>query len=168
MSISMHQAFVPPVTHALNSLAAILDKIAAHCEARKIDPAVFVNARLFPDMFPLSRQVQIASDMSKGGAARLAGQEPPSWEDNETSIADLIARLRKTIDYLQSFRPEQIDGSEERPIVLKTRSGERHFKGQDYLSYYVLPNVYFHITTAYGIARSNGVEIGKTDFLGAK
>lgn len=167
MSISMHQAFVPPVVRALDNLADILGKIALHAEARKIDPSVFINARLFPDMFPLSRQVQIASDMAKGGAARLAGVEPPKYEDDESSIAELIARLKKTIDYLQSFDAAQIDGSEERAITLQMRSGDRHFKGQDYLTFYVLPNIYFHITAAYAIARSNGVELGKADYLGA-
>lgn len=166
MSLSMYQAFIPPAIRALSNLAAFLDKIATHAETRKIDPAVFVNARLFPDMLPLVKQVQIASDTVKGGAARLAGQEPPKYEDNETSFPELQARIQKTINYLQSFTSEQIDGSEDKAITLAMRSGELHFKGQDYLTTYVLPNLYFHVTTAYAIARSNGVELGKRDFLG--
>lgn len=167
MSLSMYQAFIPTAVRVLKSCSACLDKVAAHAEAKKIDPSVFLNARLYPDMFALTRQIQIASDMVKGGAARLAGQEPPSWSDDEASFPDLQARIQKTIDFLQSFKPEQIDGSEERAIVLKTRVGERHFVGQAYLLEYVLPNLYFHVTTAYAIARSNGVELGKKDFLGA-
>lgn len=166
MSISMYSVFMPATTRALNNLIGILDKVAAHAEARKIDPAVLINSRLFPDMFPLSRQVQIATDMVKGGAARLAGQTPPSYEDNEASIPDLVARVRKTLDYLASFTPAQIDGSEDRPITLKMRQGELNFRGEDYLLGYVLPNMYFHVTTAYAIARHNGVELGKADFLG--
>lgn len=166
MSISMYSVFMPATTRALNNLIGILDKIAAHAEARKIDPAVLINSRLFPDMFPLSRQVQIATDMVKGGAARLAGQTPPSYEDNEAGIPDLVARVRKTLDYLATFTPAQIDGSEERPITLKMRQGELNFRGEDYLLGYVLPNMYFHVTTAYAIARHNGVELGKADFLG--
>ncbi|GAA5159459.1 DUF1993 domain-containing protein [Viridibacterium curvum] len=166
MSISMYQAFIPPAQRALRNLSAILDKIAAHAEARKIDPAVFLSARLFPDMLPLTRQIQIASDTVKGGAARLAGQEPPKWEDTETTFAELQQRVGKTLDYLASFTPEQIDGSEDRDITLQMRSGDLHFKGQGYLLGFVMPNLYFHITTAYAIARSNGVELGKKDFLG--
>lgn len=166
MSISMYQAFIPPAIRALTNLSAVLDKIASHAQARKIDPAVFVTARLFPDMLPLVKQIQIASDTVKGGAARLSGQEAPKFEDNEASFPELQARIQKTIAYLQSFTSEQIDGSEDKAITLTMRSGELHFKGQDYLTAYVLPNLYFHVTTAYAIARSNGVELGKSDFLG--
>ncbi len=166
MTISMHQALVPPVTRMLGSLAAILGKAAAHCEARKIDPAVLVSARLYPDMFPLSRQVQIATDIAKGGAARLAGVEPPSWEDKEATIPELVERLERTIAYLRTFGAAQIDGSEDREIRLKLRQYERQFTGLDYLLQFVLPNVYFHVTTAYNILRHNGVEIGKQDYLG--
>ena len=166
MSISMYQAFIPGAVRALENCIEILNKTAAHAEARKIDPSVFFNARLAPDMFPLSRQVQIASDTVKGGAARLAGEEPPKYEDNETTLAELAARLRKTADYLQSFKPAQIDGSEDRPIVIKMRSGELNFSGQNYLLSFVLPNLFFHVTTTYAIARHNGVELGKKDFLG--
>ena len=166
MSISMYQAFIPGAVHALESLIEILNKVAAHAEARNIDPAIFVNARLAPDMFPLSRQVQIASDTVKGGAARLSGEEPPKYDDFETSFPELVARLRKTIDYLQTFKPAQIDDSEERAVVIKTRTTDLHFNGLSYLTGFVLPNLYFHVTTAYAIARHNGVELGKKDYLG--
>jgi len=166
MSISMYQAFIPPTIRTLTNLAAILDKIAAHAEAHKVDPAVFVAARLFPDMLPFVKQVQIASDTVKGGAARLAGQEAPKFEDDEASFPELHARIQKTIAYLKGFQPEQIDGSEDKDITLVMRNGELHFKGLAYLTSYVLPNLYFHVTTAYAIARSNGVDLGKRDFLG--
>ncbi len=166
MKISMYQASVPTFTLMLNNLSAILEKAAAHAEAKKIDPAVLLNARLYPDMFPLSRQVQIATDNAKGCAARLAGAEPPKYEDNETTFSELIARIRKTAEYLATFKPEQIDGSEDRAITLKFRDTTRKFVGMPYLLNYVLPTIYFHITTAYGILRHNGVEIGKQDFLG--
>lgn len=166
MTISMYQAFIPGAVRALENCIEILNKIAAHAEAKKIDPSIFVNARLAPDMFPLSRQVQIATDTVKGGVARLAGEEPPKYEDNETTLSELAARLRKTADYLQSFTPAQIDGSEEKPIVIKMRSGELDFTGQNYLLSFVLPNLYFHVTTTYAIARHNGVDLGKKDFLG--
>ena len=162
----MYQASVPVFTRALNNLAAILEKAAAHAEARKIDPAVLINFRLFPDMLPLSRQVQIATDGAKGGIARLAGGEPPKYEDNETSFADLIARLRKTVAYLESIKPEQIDGSEDKTVTWKTQTTTRTMQGMPYLLSHVTPNVYFHVTTAYDILRHGGVEIGKQDFLG--
>jgi len=166
MNMSMYQAFIPPAIRTLNNLSAILDKIAAHAEARKIDPTVFITARLFPDMLPFVKQIQIASDTVKGGAARLSGQEAPKFEDNEASFPELQARIQKTIAYLHGFTPEQIDGSEDKDITLAMRSGELHFKGLAYLTSYVLPNLYFHVTTAYAIARSNGVDLGKRDFLG--
>lgn len=166
MSISMYQAFIPPAIRALTNLAAILDKIAVHAEARKIDPTVFVTARLFPDMLPLVKQIQIASDTVKGGAARLSGQDAPKFEDNEANFPELQSRIQKTIDYLQGFTPELIDGSEDKDITLVMRNGDLHFKGMTYLTTYVLPNLYFHVTTTYAIARSNGVELGKRDFLG--
>lgn len=166
MSISMYLATVPPIRRSLSNLREILGKAAAHAEARKIDPSVLVNARLYPDMFPLSRQVQIATDMAKGAASRLAGLEPPKYEDTEATFAELVARLDKTIALLESIKPEQIDGSEERDIVIPMRDRTLTFKGLPYLLDYVLPNVYFHATTAYAILRHNGVEIGKKDFLG--
>jgi hypothetical protein len=166
MKISMYHACVPVFIRMLENLAAILEKAAAHAEARKIDPAVLVQGRLFPDMFPLSKQVQIASDAAKGGAARLAGIEPPSFEDNETSFPELVARIRKTIDFLRTLKPEQFEGSEDRTVTWKTRSGEKSMQGMPYLLNHVQPNLYFHVTTTYAILRHNGVEIGKGDFLG--
>ena len=166
MKISMYQASVPVFSRALNNLAANLDKAAAYGEARKIDPAVLINYRLYPDMLPLLKQVQIASDSAKGGVARLAGGEPPKYEDNETSIPELIARLRKTVAYLESVKPEQIDGSEDKTVSWKTQTTTRTMQGMPYLLSHVTPNVYFHVTTAYDILRHCGVEIGKQDFLG--
>jgi len=150
----------------LSNLRNLLEKASTHAEAKKIDPSVLVNARLYPDMFPLSRQVQIATDMAKGAASRLAGQEVPSYEDNEATFPELIARLDKTIALLATFKPGDIDGSEDRTITLPMRDRTLTFKGLPYLIDYVLPNVYFHTTTAFAILRHNGVEIGKKDFLG--
>ena len=166
MTISMYQASVPVCTRMLNNLAAILEKAAAHAEARKIDPAVLINDRLYPDMLPMGRQVLIASDTAKGGAARLAGVEPPKYEDNEKTFAELIERLRKTVAYLETFKPEQIDGSEKRMITVKVRDDTLTLEGLPYLLHRVLPNLYFHVSIAYAILRHNGVEIGKKDYLG--
>jgi hypothetical protein len=164
--ISMYQASVPTLVRALNNLAAVLDKGAAHAEAKKIDPAVLVSSRLYPDMFPLSKQVQIASDIAKGGSARLAQQEPPAFADEEKTFADLVERLRKTIAYLESLKPEQFDGAEDRTVTWKTRDSTRSMQGMPYLLNHVLPNVFFHATTTYDILRHNGVELGKLDYLG--
>jgi hypothetical protein len=166
MKISMYQASVPVFVHSLNNLAAILEKGAAHAEAKKIDPAVLVSGRLFPDMFPLVRQVQIASDSAKGGAARLAGVEPPVFEDNEKTFPELIARVKKTVAYLQTLTAEQIDGSEDKTVTWQTRTSSKSMQGLPYLNSHVIPNLYFHVTTAYNILRHNGVELGKKDFLG--
>jgi hypothetical protein len=166
MTISMYQASVPVFVHALNNLAHILEKGAAHAEAKKIDGGVLPNLRLFADMFPLARQVQIASDSARGGAARLAGLEMPSYEDNEKTIPDLIARVRKTVAYLETLTPAQIDGSEDKTINWTTRSGTKSMQGLPYLHRHVIPNLFFHITTTYNILRHNGVELGKKDFLG--
>ena len=166
MPISMFDACVPPIAHALKNLSDILQKGAAHAEARKIDPSVLVTARLFPDMFPLSRQIQIATDQGKGGPARLAGMEPPKYEDNETTFPALIARIDRTVSFVETFRRDQIDGSEERKITLVAGPRTLNFAGLPYLTHFVLPNLYFHSTTAYNILRHNGVEIGKMDFLG--
>jgi hypothetical protein len=166
MSLTMYQASIPAFVRMLGNLSAILDKAAAHAEAKKIDPAVFVNARLAPDMFPLSRQVQIATDMVKGCAARLAGIEVPHYEDNETTFAELQARIDKTKAFIQSVNASQIDGSEERPITLKFGSRELSFLGQAYLLDFVLPNFHFHLSMTYAILRHNGVEIGKKDYVG--
>jgi hypothetical protein len=166
MSISMYLASVPPILRVLTNLKAILEKAAAHAEAKKIDPSVLVNARLYPDMLPFSRQIQIATDTAKGAVSRLAGLEAPKFEDNESTFQELMARLDKTIALLATFKPEQIDGSEDRTITLPMRDKTLTFKGMPYLLDYVLPNIYFHATTAYAILRHNGVEIGKQDFLG--
>ena len=166
MSISMYQASVPPLIRSLNNLVAILEKAAAHAEAQKIDPAVLINSRLYPDMLPLSKQIQIAADVAKKGVARLAGLEAPVFEDNETTFSELISRLQKTTAYLETFTPEQIDGSEEKSISLPVRQETMIFQGLPFLLYFVLPNVYFHVTTAYGILRHSGVELGKMDYLG--
>lgn len=167
MTLSMYQAAVPPLTHSLGNLAGILEKGAAHAEAKKIEPAVLIGSRLYPDMFPLSRQVQIASDVSRRGIARLAGVEAPAMEDSETTFPELIARLQKTIAYLETFTPEQLDGTEAKSIELPVGGNTMKFAGQPYLLYFILPNVYFHVTTAYDILRHSGVEVGKLDYLGA-
>jgi uncharacterized protein len=166
MTISMYQASVPPLVRTLSNLVAILEKGAAHAEAKKIDPSVLINMRLFPDMLALGRQVQIASDIARRGVARLAGLEAPPMEDSEATFAEFIARLQKTIAYLETFKPDQIDGSEEKSIAIPMRGDTIHFDGLPYLLYFVLPNVYFHVTTTYDILRHCGVELGKLDFLG--
>ncbi len=166
MSISLYQASVPSFVRMLGNLSEILNKAAAHAEAKKIDQAIFINGRLAPDMFPLSRQVQIATDMVKGCAARLAGVEVPSYEDNESSFAELQIRIIKTIAFLQTLSPEQIDGNEERAIHLKFGSNEMNFLGLPYLLDFVLPNFHFHLTTTYAILRHQGVDIGKMDYVG--
>lgn len=166
MPITMYQASVPVFVRMLGNLTAILDKAAAHAAARKIDDAVLLGARLYPDMFPLSRQVQLATDFARGTAARLAGLEPPSAEDKEQTFVELSARVDGTLAYLRTLPAAQIDGSETREITRTIRGVTRTFNGQDYLLRYALPNFYFHLSTAYGILRHNGVEIGKTDFIG--
>lgn len=167
MAISMYQASVPTFIRMLTNLSGVLDKGAAYAEARKIDPAVLVNSRLFPDMFPLARQVMIVTDNAKGGASRLAGLEPPKYEDSETTFPELKARIDKTIAFLKTFTPDQIDGSEERTINMKVAGKPMTFQGLPYLLNYVLPNIYFHTTTAYDILRHNGVDVGKKDYLGS-
>jgi hypothetical protein len=167
MSLSMYQASIPGFVRMLNNLSTILGKAAAHAEAKKIDPAVFINARLAPDMLPLARQVQIATDGVKGCAARLAGIEVPGFPDTETSFPELQARIGKTVAFLQSVAAAKIDGSEARKVTLKLRGVDETFLGQPYLLDFVIPNFYFHVTTAYAILRHNGVEIGKGDYLGS-
>ncbi|MFN7834281.1 MAG: DUF1993 family protein [Burkholderiaceae bacterium] len=167
MSLSMYQASIPVFAHALTSLSDLLSKAEAHASVKKIEPGVLLNARLYPDMFALVRQVQIACDVVKGGAARLAGVELPSFPDTETTFAELQARVRKTIDYVKSISAEHIDGSESRSISLKVGPNDLRFDGQSYLLKFVLPNLYFHTTTVYAILRHNGVEIGKKDYLGS-
>ena len=166
MTISLYQASVPAFIRALNNLAVILEKGAAHAQARKIDDSVFLNSRLFPDMFPLIRQVQIATDTARSGAGRLAGVEFPAYEDKEATFQELALRIHNTIGFLQSLQPAQIDGAEDKTISWQTRSSTKNMQGLPYLMNHLLPNIHFHVTTAYGILRHNGVEIGKKDFLG--
>ena len=165
MTLSMYKASIPTLKHMLNSLASILEKAAAHAASKKIAPEVFINARLFPDMFALAKQVQIATDQAKGCAARLAGVDIPKFEDTESSFEELQARIARTIAFLDGFDASQIDGSEERDIAFQIHEKKFEFKGQTYLLNWVLPNFYFHVTTAYNILRHNGVDIGKRDFL---
>lgn len=166
MSLSMYQASVPVLVRALENLSTVLGKGAQHAADRKIAPEVLLNTRITPDMFPLIRQVQIATDMAKGAGYRLAGLDAPKMDDNETTFDELHKRIDTVVAMLKSLTPAQIDGSEEREIVLALRSGELRFKGQDYLLNFVLPNVFFHTTTAYAILRGVGVVLGKADFLG--
>lgn len=166
MKISMYDACVPTGIRMMKNLAAVLQKAAAHAEAKKIGPEVLPGARLAPDMFPLSRQVQIASDSAKAGAARLAGLEPPAYEDNETTLPELAARALKTAAYLETLQPQQFEGAEERTVKWKTRSGEKSMPGLPYALHHMLPNLHFHCTTAYDILRHNGIELGKMDYLG--
>jgi hypothetical protein len=163
----MYQATVPVYVRMLQNLSAILDKAAANAEARKFDAAILVNARLAPDMFAFSRQVQIVTDNAKGSVARLAGIEIPKYDDTETTLDELKARIAKTIAFIQSVPASQIDGSEDRDIVLKVRGNDLHLKGQPYLLTFALPNFYFHLVTAYDILRHQGVDIGKPDYLGS-
>lgn len=167
MALSMYEASVPAFQRTLKALDAILDKAAANAAERKFDPSILVAARLAPDMFPLSRQVQMASDHAKGCPARLAGVAVPSFPDTETTIPELKARIAQTLDFIATLKPDQIDGSEQRDISLRAGPRELSFKGQDYLVFFALPNFYFHVATAYDILRHNGVPVGKLDFLGA-
>lgn len=166
--LSIYDATIPPLKRILTNLSAILKKGEEYADAKKVEHHVLLNARLFVDMYPLIRQVQIATDMSKGAAARLAGEDPPQYEDNETTFAELQARITKTIAFLDSIKSTQLEGSESREITISVRKVDLKFAGQDYLLKWVIPNVYFHVTTAYNILRHNGVELGKQDFLGPR
>jgi uncharacterized protein len=166
MSLSMYQASVPAFLQMLGGLAGVLTKAEAFAAERKIDAAVLLNYRLAPDMFPLIRQIRIAADFAKSCPARLAGVEMPSYADNETSFAELKARLARTVAFVQGFQPEAIDGSEEREIAITVGGQPMTFKGQQYLVNFVLPNFYFHTTTAYAILRHCGVPLGKRDYMG--
>ena len=167
MSLSLHTIVVQSTDKMLDNLTRLLEKAEAHAQARKFDAAVLLNARLAPDMFPLTRQIQIASDAVKGVAARLAGKDVPSWPDTETTFDDLKARIAKTREFLASLKPEDFEGGEARDITIPTRArGDLHFKGKEYLLNFALPNFFFHVTTAYAILRHNGVELGKLDYLG--
>lgn len=166
MTISMYQASVPRFVNILGNLSNILDKAQAHVDAKKLNDASLTAFRLFPDMLPMTTQVQIACDSAKGVVARLAGVDIPVFEDNEKTIAELKARVAKTIAFIQTITPAQIDGTEDKDIVTKRGDKETHYKGMQFLLGHAVPNFYFHITTAYAILRHNGVEIGKRDFLG--
>jgi hypothetical protein len=166
MTISMYQASVPVFLRALGNLRHVLQTGEAYATEKDIAPEVLLQMRLFPDMLPLLRQVQIATDMAKNGSARLAGVEPMAVPDEEQTFAQLYARMDRVLDYIRAFKPEQLDGSEARPISFVTRRGELKFVGQDYLQQFVLPNLFFHSTTAYAILRHAGAPLGKTDFLG--
>jgi hypothetical protein len=166
MTISMYQASVPVYVQFLKAVSHVLDKGAAFAESRKLDPAMLLQARLYPDMHPLVKQVQIFTDQAVRGISRLAGVEPPAFPDTETSFAELKTRIEKAIAHVESFKPAQIDGTEDRDIVMKTPRGDMNFKGQQYLLGFSLPNLFFHATTTYSILRHVGVEIGKMDFMG--
>ena len=168
MTLSMYQASIPAFQQMLGALSGVLDKAEAHATAKKIDPAVLLGTRLIPDMFPLSRQVQIACDFAKGTAARLAGVDNPNYTDSEKTIPELKERIARTLSFLGTLTPAQIDGTEDRDISLKVGPQEMHFKGQPYLVNFALPNFYFHTTMAYAILRASGVDLGKMDYMGMK
>lgn len=164
--MSLYDLTIPVLTRGLTNLSAILDKGAAHATAKKIDPKVLADSRVIADMFPLKRQVQIACDTAKGAAARLAGVDIPKHEDTESTIDELKVRIAKTVDFVQSVKRDQVDAGAKREIVLQFPNLTLKFSGQDYLTKFVLPNFYFHVTAAYVILRKNGVDIGKSDYLG--
>ena len=166
MTLSMYQASVPVFLRALTNLSHVLKKGAAHTGSKSVSEDVILQTRLIPDMLPLARQVQIATDMAKNGVARLAGAELLKFEDNETTFEQLQARIERAIEYIKTFKPEQIDGSETRQVTIKTRNGDQTFEGDAYLLHFVIPNLFFHCTTAYAILRVAGTEIGKSDFIG--
>jgi hypothetical protein len=163
----MYQASVPAFLKMLSNLSAILDKGESFAAEHNIEPEVLLNWRLTPDMFPFTRQVQIAADFAKGTTARLAGKEVPKYADDEKTFAALKARIAKTVKFVESIAPKDLDGSEGRDITLTVGGQELHFKGEPYLVHFALPNFYFHATTAYAILRRCGIDIGKRDFIGA-
>jgi len=167
MALNLYDVSLPVLIRGLTNLAAIIDKAAAHAEAKKIDPVVLAQMRLYPDMFPLSRQIQIACDIAKGAGARLAAIETPKHEDNEVNLADLKHRIAKTLDFLKGISPDKLAGADTRAIEIKGPSFTLNFTGVSYLNNFVLPNFYFHETVAYALLRHNGVELGKGDFLGS-
>lgn len=167
MPISMHSASAPVFVRMLNNLLRCLDKAEAHAAAKKFDASVLLAARLAPDMLPFTKQVQIATDTAKFCIARLAGVEAPRFEDDEASVAELRARIRTTIAFLDSVPAEKVDGSEAREVVIPRRDGSITMTGEAYLTRYALPNFFFHVTTAYALLRHNGVDLGKPDYLGA-
>lgn len=163
--MAMYASFIPVVIHHLNSLSRILEKAEQHCAAKKIDQQVMLNMRLFPDMFALTRQIQVSTDMVKAGVARLTDTEAPKLEDNEVSFAELRDRIGKVVAFLSGFSAEQFEGAETKDIQFSIGAREFQFTGESYLHQWILPNFYFHKTTAYNILRHNGVELGKRDFL---
>jgi hypothetical protein len=167
MSITMHSASVPVFTRLLENLLVWLDKAEAHATAKKFDAGVLLGMRLAPDMLPLTKQIQIACDSAKFCIARLAGVEAPTFDDSETTIAELRERIRSTVAFMRSVSAAQVDGSEDKDVVIPRRDGPMTMKGEVYLKHYATPNFYFHMTTAYALLRHNGVELGKSDFLGA-
>jgi uncharacterized protein len=166
MKLDMYQATVAPCVRALTNLSAILEKAESYATARKIDPAVLLSTRLFPDMLPLSMQIVIAGDIARGGAARLAGTAVPAFDSGKTTFGELIDGTRRSIAFLETLKPEQFEGSEDRTVSWQTRSSTKSMQGTAYLFNHVLPNVFFHLSTAYGILRQSGLEIGKQDYLG--
>jgi hypothetical protein len=166
MKISMYQASAPRFANTLRNLSAILDKAQAHCEAKKIEPAVMGGMRLIADMLPLSNQVQIACDTAKGAVARLAGVEIPKYQDTEQTLGELKQRIAKTIDFILSVKPDSIEGSDEKDVVIRLGGKDTTLKGMQYLFGHAYPNFYFHVTTAYNILRDNGVDVGKRDYIG--
>ena len=166
MSISLYEVSIPVFTLSLNNLSAILDKAESHAEAKNVDPKVIQQARLIVDMLPLSSQIQIACDTAKGAAARLAGVEVPKHEDTEATLAELKARVAKTLDFIKTIKPEQLQGAETREVVLQFPQTTLKFNGLNYLTNFALPNFFFHVTMAYALLRKNGIDLGKRDFLG--
>ena len=166
MAMSMYQASIPQLTKMLTNLSNILKKGEEFAKAKNVDGAVLVGDRLSPDMFPLSKQVQIACDQVKNGMARLAGVEPPKFDDNESTFAELQERIAKTIAFAKNIQPAQVDGTEAKEIKFSIKEWNFEFVGEQYLLTWIIPNFYFHVTTAYNILRHNGVEIGKSDYLG--
>ena len=165
-AITLYTATNPVFNQLLGGLSACIDKAAAHCETKKIDPSVLINDRLIADMLPFSKQIQIACDQARGGMARLAGVDVPKAEDTETTFAQLKTRIETTLAFINSITASQLAGAEDREVVLQMRAGPTTFKGLTYIQHFVLPNFYFHVTTAYNILRHNGVDIGKRDYLG--
>ena len=167
MTITMHSMSVPIMTRMLGNLLTWLDKAEAHAQARKFDASVYLAARLAPDMLPFTKQIQIACDAAKFGVARLAGIEAPRFDDDEASLAELRARIRKTLDFVQSVPADRIEGTEHKEVVVPRREGSMTLAGEAYLKQFVLPNFFFHVRTAYALLRHSGVELGKADYLGA-
>ena len=167
MTLSIYQASVPVFQKMLGNLKVLLQKGESYAQAKKIEPSVLLNTRLYLDMFSLTRQVQIATDVAKGACARLSGQEIPKYDDTETTFAELYARIDKTLAYLATFKAADLDGQEDRAITILPGGKEMHFKGQAYLLHWALPNFYFHVMATYAILRHNGVDVGKMDFLGS-